>query len=124
MSNTPRTDEIEARYDAGQHGAAGIIVFARELERENTALWENRARLWDECALWHEAYCRVGDALGVKEPELAGGHIFAELVKELLAKNAALRERIEILSKSTKQTDEYICVDREHGLWKRKEAQP
>ena len=40
VSDTPRTDEIEARYDAGQHGAAGMIVFARELERENAALKE------------------------------------------------------------------------------------
>ena len=50
----------------------------------------------------------------------------------LQRENAALRERLEILSKSKeKQTEEYICVDREHGLWKRKviyaarkEAQP
>jgi hypothetical protein len=41
---------------------------------------------------------------------------FAALEQE----NAALRKRLEILSKSNeKQTEEYICVDREHGLWKR-----
>jgi hypothetical protein len=26
-----------------------------------------------------------------------------------------------LVSNNNKQTDEYICVDREHGLWKRKE---
>ena len=50
-------------------------------------------------------------------------------LEQLERENAALRERLEILSKSQeKQTEEYICVDREHGLWKRatarKEAQP
>lgn len=52
-------------------------------------------------------------------------------IEKLERENAALRERLEILSKSNKkQTEEYICVDREHGLWKavaidaaRKEAQ-
>jgi hypothetical protein len=62
-----------------------------KLEAENTALWESRARLWDECADWHEAYCSVGDALGVNEPEYSGRDFFAELVKELVAENAALR---------------------------------
>jgi hypothetical protein len=62
-----------------------------KLEAENTALWENRARLWDECADWHEAYCSVGEALGVNEPEYSGRDFFAELVKELVAENAALR---------------------------------
>jgi len=55
-----------------------------------------------------------------------------EYIEKLKRENAALRERLEILSKSKeKQTEEYICVDREHGLWKRKviyaarkEAQP
>jgi hypothetical protein len=44
----------------------------------------------------------------------------AREIRELKRENAALRERLEILSKSNeKQTEEYICVDREHGLWKR-----
>ncbi len=29
------------------------------------------------------------------------------------------REKLELLSNN--QTEEYICVDREHGLWKRKD---
>ncbi len=44
----------------------------------------------------------------------------AREIRELKRENAALRERLEILSKQNeKQTEEYICVDREHGLWKR-----
>ena len=43
-----------------------------------------------------------------------------DFARELERENAALRERLEILSKpNNKQTEEYICVDREHGLWKR-----
>ena len=75
-----------------------------KLEAENTALWENRARLWDECADWHEAYCSVGEALGVNEPEYSGRDFFAELVKELVAENAALRVALEdIMTESDEQ---------------------
>jgi len=53
-------------------------------------------------------------------------------VGRLERENADLHKRLEILSKSNeKQTEEYICVDREYGLWKRaaidaarKEAKP
>ncbi len=38
--------------------------------------------------------------------------------RELERENAALRQKLELSSNN--QTDEYICVDREHGLWKRK----
>lgn len=71
-----------------------------KLEAENTALWENRARLWDECADWHEAYCSVGEALGVNEPEYSGRDFFAELVKELVAENAALKAKVEVIVKN------------------------
>ena len=71
-----------------------------KLEAENNALWENRARLWDECADWHEAYCSVGEALGVNEPEYSGRDFFAELVKELVAENAALKAKVEVIVKN------------------------
>ena len=49
-----------------------------------------------------------------------GPFVHSSVARELERENAALRKRLEILSKSNeKQTEEYICVDREHGLWKR-----
>ena len=40
-------------------------------------------------------------------------------VCRMARENAALRERLEILAGTNKkQTEKYICVDREHGLWK------
>lgn len=45
----------------------------------------------------------------------------AELGK-LKTENQIMRNRLKsVASDNNKQTDEYICVDREHGLWKRKE---
>ena len=44
----------------------------------------------------------------------------AELGK-LKTENQIMRNRLKsVASDNNKQTDEYICVDREHGLWKRK----
>lgn len=39
-------------------------------------------------------------------------------IERLERENAALRQKLELSSNN--QTEEYICVDREHGLWKRK----
>jgi hypothetical protein len=42
-----------------------------------------------------------------------------EYIEKLERENTELRERLEILAQlNEKQTEEYICVDREHGLWK------
>jgi cell shape-determining protein MreC len=38
-------------------------------------------------------------------------------IERLERENAALRQKLELSSNN--QTEEYICVDREHGLWKR-----
>ena len=41
---------------------------------------------------------------------------------KLKTENEIMRNRLNsLVSNNNKQTDEYICVDREHGLWKRKE---
>lgn len=41
---------------------------------------------------------------------------------KLKTENEIMRNRLKpLVSNNNKQTDEYICVDREHGLWKRKE---
>jgi cell division protein FtsB len=113
-----------------------------KLEAENTALWENRARLWDECADWHEAYCSVGEALGVNEPEYSGRDFFAELVKELVAENAALRAKVEVIVKNYEdykaenaalrvaledimtESDEQVIWRMARAALERKEAQP
>jgi len=68
---------------------------------------EKVASRWEKSALevdvvfWHKAYCSVGKVLGVKEPELAGGDVFAELVKELVAKNAALKTALDQFKRRT-----------------------
>jgi hypothetical protein len=63
-----------------------------ELEKENAALRRDKAELETDVAWWHKAYCSVGQALGINEPECSSPDFFAELVKELVAKNAALRK--------------------------------
>ncbi len=91
----------------------------QELEEEKWYLLGQNERLVKE----------LEDALETSEDKTNAD---AETIKALKDESAALRERLEILSKSKeKQTEEYICVDREHGLWKRKviyaarkEAQP
>ena len=41
---------------------------------------------------------------------------------KLKTENQIMLNRLNsLVSNNNKQTDEYICVDREHGLWKRKE---
>lgn len=41
---------------------------------------------------------------------------------KLKTENEIMRNRLKsLVSNNNKQTAEYICVDREHGLWKRKE---
>ena len=40
-------------------------------------------------------------------------------IERLERENAALRQKLELSGNN--QTEEYICVDREHGLWKRKD---
>jgi hypothetical protein len=45
-------------------------------------------------------------------------YILLGKIERLERENAALRQKLELSSNN--QTDEYICVDREHGLWKRK----
>jgi len=52
-------------------------------------------------------------------PDEGEEFVQADFARELERENAELRERLEILAGTNKkQTEKYICVDREHGLWK------
>lgn len=92
-----------------------------KLEAENAALKKEKAQLWDNVVFWHEAYCSVGEALGINEPERSGYESFAELVKELVAKNAALRVALEDIMM---ESDEQHIWRMARAALERKEAQP
>ena len=46
--------------------------------------------------------------------------MYTELGKLKTVNQIMLNRLNSLVSNNNKQTDEYICVDREHGLWKRK----
>ena len=85
----------------GSEREADLLAKVERLERENAAL---RVQVEELDAKWKMAEAHCFDQVGK--------------IGELKRENAALRQKLELSSNN--QTDEYICVDREHGLWKRK----
>ena len=97
MSKTPRTDKEAFDITTGKPDIDGVVMadFARELEIE----------LNEQVLLNGKGSEREYSLLGK--------------IERLERENAALRQKLELSGNN--QTEEYICVDREHGLWKRKD---